>query len=119
MPLNPLLKLKRFASAPAAVAPPPAPPATPPTDQKPYQNPKVAPLTQEQLCAMSNPRSHACEHCKVKASDKSLVMYTENPSFKMWLCFDCWGHHQKHRVLPQIAPAKAVPKKVPSVKPAS
>lgn len=114
MPFNPLLKLKRFVSAPAAVAPPPAPPAPPPTDQKPYQNPQVAPLTQEQLCAMSNPRSHACEHCKVKASPKTLVMYTECPSHKLWLCFACWGHHQKHRVLPPLAPPRVIPKKVPN-----
>jgi hypothetical protein len=116
VPLNPLLKLKRFVSAPAAVAPPPVPPATPATNPKPYQDPKVAPLTQEQLCAMSNPRSHACEHCKVKASTASLVMYTENPSFKLWLCFACWGYHQKNRVLPPLQTPRAIPKKVPSVK---
>jgi hypothetical protein len=119
VPLNPLLKLKRFVSAPAAVATPPAPPATPPADPKPYQNPEVVPLTQEQLCAMSNPRSHACEHCKVKASPTTLVMYTENPSFKLWLCFACWGHHQKHRVLPPLQAARVVPKKVASAQPAA
>lgn len=114
MPLNPLLKLKRFASAPTAVTPSPVPPAPPPADQKPYQNPKVAPLTQEQLRAMANPRSHACEHCKAKASDKTLVMYSECPSYKLWLCFDCWGYYQRYRVLPTLAIARVVPKKVTS-----
>lgn len=104
LPLNKLRKFARNApTAPAAPAP-----ETAPVPQQPSL-PPAPPLSQAELCAMANPRSHSCEHCKVKASEVTTVAYTETPTFKLWLCMPCTAHYYKTRVLPPIVPPRALP----------
>ena len=121
MSLNPLLKLKRFASAPAAPTPPQQdkPPALPPAQEVISERPKLPPappLTPDEIQKLVNPLSRNCKHCKCHHTTVRFIFYTESPSLKGWYCFDCWAYHSKNRILPPVQPVRAVPKKVTSGK---
>lgn len=124
MPLNPLLKLKRFVSAPAAPQPSEqVQPSTSNAPQKsvgaPSQQAPAPTLSRDEIEKLINPQSRNCTHCGVHHTKVKFIWYSEGPSYKGWYCFDCWAYHYKHHVFPPLTPVRAIPKKVPSVKAAS
>jgi len=124
VPLNPLLKLKRFASAPIAPPPPKQDQEKPKVlaQEAASEGPKlppVPPLSRDEIEKLVNPLSRNCKHCGIHHTKVNFIFYTESPSIKGWFCFDCWAYHQKHRVLPSLQPVRVVPKKVPNAQPAA
>ena len=112
MPLNPLEKLKRFASN--APVPPPAP-------SVPVRAvPKVqAPLTDEAKALLAksltpNAKAFACECCAGKGAEPDSIFFMKTSSFGKWLCLTCYKFLMTHGRLPkdhEIPAPRVIPKK--------
>lgn len=118
MALNPLNKLRRFTSAPVAPSTQKQEPAqaiTAPQKTISVQAKPAPALPKDEIERLINPQSRNCAHCGTHHTKVKFIWYSEGPGYKGWYCFDCWGHHYKHKVFPPIATARAVPKRVSSV----
>ena len=117
MSLNPLLKLKRFASAPSTPSAPvqgtsPASPIIQKAAIVRAKPPVGPPLPPDEIQKLINPLAHNCKHCGTNHTKVNFVFYSESPSYKGFYCFECWGHHYKYGKFPAAAPARVLPKKV-------
>jgi hypothetical protein len=79
--------------------------------------PAAPPLAPDEIQKLVNPLSKNCKHCGVAHTPVNFIFYTESPSIKGWFCFKCWGYHYMNRRLPDLAPARVLPKRLTNAQP--